>query len=297
MTPEVRAGSGWANIYWHGWLFDALVRGAGEGGGAGEGDDPYAAQRFPLVGVWPRTATGAAEWTEDAAGGGGGGGGGAGAALGDARAGWNGRLRPADQHIHKVDPYAGGTREGTIALYLEAGMDRETAEAAVLGAELECDSYHIGSDSARARLSAGAVAWAVCVDLDPSRARARARAGDAARRRAAEQRGAGPRRARERRARARARAHADDLREGRGDAKGGDAKDGADAKGGDAKDGADAKGGDAKRGADAKGGDAKGGTDAKGGAGGGGDDAKGGAGGGGDDADAAARARRRGRAG
>ena len=92
-------------------------------------------------------------------------------AFGHVRAaGTDGELQPADQHIHKVDPYAGGTREDTLQLYIEAGMDAETAAAAVLGAELEAESFHLGADNARVAVSChpdGCAAWAICADLEP----------------------------------------------------------------------------------------------------------------------------------
>jgi hypothetical protein len=86
---------------------------------------------------------------------------------------------------------------------MEAGMDRESAEAAVLGSELECDTYHVGSDSGRVALwlkgeedrlkqgtetpplpatvtgggaaaDASAAGWAVCVDLETGHPRGQA---------------------------------------------------------------------------------------------------------------------------
>jgi len=42
----------------------------------------------------------------------------------------------------------------------------------VLSAELDCDQYHVGSDSARVALQpavpGGAAAWVACVDLGPA---------------------------------------------------------------------------------------------------------------------------------
>lgn len=164
VAAEPRRGSAWANLYFHGWLFAPHV-GAGAANGGTEG--PQAVQLFPLCGVWDASA-GMGAFEGDATGGYGGG-------HGDARAAGVGSLRAADQHIHKVDAYAGGDREGTISLYIEQGFSREAAEAAVVAAELESTQYHVGSDCARVRLDlhAGraaddggvAIAWAVCIDL------------------------------------------------------------------------------------------------------------------------------------
>ena len=97
-------------------------------------------------------------------------------------------LYPADQHMHKVDPFAGADREATVALYVDEGYDRGTAEAIVTASEADCDLYHVGSDSARISFGSGggglgspteeglfagglpeggAAAWAVAVDLPP----------------------------------------------------------------------------------------------------------------------------------
>lgn len=114
-----------------------------------------AAQRNPLVGLWQPTAGICAF---DAA---------------DVRAaGSGGRVQPSDQHIHKIDCYAGGTREGTIQLYVESGYDRETAEAVVTADEMAASQFHVGSDASRIGLRAlpdGSAAWLVCVELDPTR--------------------------------------------------------------------------------------------------------------------------------
>eukprot|EP00658_Telonema_sp_P-2_P029930 TRINITY_DN22694_c0_g1_i1.p1 TRINITY_DN22694_c0_g1~~TRINITY_DN22694_c0_g1_i1.p1 ORF type:complete len:303 (+),score=60.80 TRINITY_DN22694_c0_g1_i1:147-1055(+) len=134
----------WANLYFHGWLFSELAQSTPQ---------PGAAQRFPLIGVWePRG--GLSVWSEDE--------------RGTVRS----ALRPADQHIHKVDAYAGGDRESTIALYIESGYDRETAEAVLTADEADCDTYHVGADAARGRVSPGAQeswGWVACVDMEGSK--------------------------------------------------------------------------------------------------------------------------------
>eukprot|EP00927_Polykrikos_kofoidii_P068520 TRINITY_DN63884_c0_g1_i1.p1 TRINITY_DN63884_c0_g1~~TRINITY_DN63884_c0_g1_i1.p1 ORF type:complete len:350 (+),score=56.61 TRINITY_DN63884_c0_g1_i1:81-1130(+) len=150
VTTEPSVGANWANVYFHGWLFNEEIE--------AQGANLYAAQRFPLIGFWEPIG-GIAAWEEDVP------------AFGDVRAaGCKGCLRPADQHIHKIDAYAGGDREGTIALYMEAGMDRESAEAAVVSSECESDQFHVGSDCARVKLTPtpeGSAVWVACVDLKP----------------------------------------------------------------------------------------------------------------------------------
>ena len=84
VTTEVMPGSGWCNLWFHGWLFDPLIHHATADGAA----LPYAAQRFPLVGAWPLPGVGGlSAWEEDVP------------AFGDARcAGISGNLQPCDQH-------------------------------------------------------------------------------------------------------------------------------------------------------------------------------------------------------
>eukprot|EP00656_Telonema_subtile_P019089 TRINITY_DN20377_c0_g1_i2.p1 TRINITY_DN20377_c0_g1~~TRINITY_DN20377_c0_g1_i2.p1 ORF type:complete len:297 (-),score=51.69 TRINITY_DN20377_c0_g1_i2:66-956(-) len=149
ISTEPNAGSDWANLYFHGWLYSELLE--------REGNSLYAAQRFPLVGVFdasdgilafdPRDVRSAGSGALDA-----------------------GTVCPADQHIHKIDAYAGGDRDSTIALYMESGMDRDTAEAAVMASEADSNMFHVGADMARIQLNpqgGGSLAWAVCVDLEP----------------------------------------------------------------------------------------------------------------------------------
>ena len=150
--PVGGADDTWANLYWHGWLFGDIIE---------SGAEPDAVQRFPLCGIWDPSPGITAFDSGDALGD---------VGLGDdVRAAGVTCLRAADQHIHKLDAYAGGDRDGTIALCMEQGFTREAAEASVLAAERECGQYHVGSDTARValRLDApgGAVCWAVCVDL------------------------------------------------------------------------------------------------------------------------------------
>lgn len=162
ITAEPTASTGWANAYFHGWLFAPLLD-------AADREAPFAALRYPLVGVWEPTA-GIAPFESDehsnafrAC-----------ASGEDVRAaGSDGVLRPANQHIHKVDAYAGGDRASTIALYMEAGCDRETAEAAVIGDEAAAAEYHFGADSARVCIDAragGSTAVVIAADLEPGAA-------------------------------------------------------------------------------------------------------------------------------
>lgn len=173
VTTVPVAGAAWANLYWHGWLFGTALD---------DGAAPNAIQRFPLCGIWEATA-GIGPFKEEVAGESGQAfADGAGGRRGDVRAAGHETLRAADQHAHKVDAYAGGDRESTIALYMEQGFPRDAAEAAVLGDEWQAEHYHVGSDAARVALGEelgdqgpGAACWAVCVDLaQPKQPRAQA---------------------------------------------------------------------------------------------------------------------------
>ena len=186
----------WANVWFHGWLYSKAVEEANSRGADCKlGSEADAVQRYPLVGIFAdSTSAGASTLSSPSAGG---------FApfqgtdacfrsaddASDTRAaGWGGALQPVDQHLHKVDPHAGGSREDTIELYVsEMGMSREDAVAVVAASEIESDQYHLGSDCARVDVSSIAVdsavdqvspaelthttpspcciAWAVAVDL------------------------------------------------------------------------------------------------------------------------------------
>ena len=152
VSADPSQGCGWCNIYFHGWLYNDII----ESQGAAE---LSAQQRYPLVGIYHTAGI-------DSFSGEGPGGVFSDAQGIDVRAAGKGELFPADQHIHKVDAYAGGDRRSTIELYLSEGYDQEMAEAIVVASELECGSFHVGSDAARVSMGpGGGIAWCVAVEL------------------------------------------------------------------------------------------------------------------------------------
>lgn len=118
-----------ASLFHHGWLHGDAAR-------AGRS----AAQAWPLIGVL--AAAGAL--SEDP---------GDGDALGDGpSAPFDGRLAPADAHIHRVDPWAGGSRADMVALLRESGLSAEDAEAFADAEAAGAGDYHFGADMARVQL-------------------------------------------------------------------------------------------------------------------------------------------------
>jgi hypothetical protein len=84
----------------------------------------------------------------------------------------DGRLKPADCHIHLVDPLAGGTREEFIALLVESGLDIDAASAHADAEQAMALSYHLGADMARVGIRPSATepvgsAWVVCLNRQP----------------------------------------------------------------------------------------------------------------------------------
>jgi hypothetical protein len=152
------------NVFFHGWLFSDALDAADA-----RGESVSAMQKFPLAGVWRPLGSGKGLLARPKP---------AEPHLFCDAAGFDVRdagllpdhLYPADQHIHTVDPYAGGDRTSTVELYLSEGYDRETAEAIVDASVDEMGAFHLGSDSARISLhsplpDAGSAIWAVVVDL------------------------------------------------------------------------------------------------------------------------------------
>ena len=126
----------YGNMFFHGWLFADTVT----------PPSPLGANRWPLCGLYDAVGI---RGYEDAS------------LVGAAAAAPENSLRPADQHIHRVDP-------SDEMLALDAMGLSEEDRAAICSALGEA-SWHIGSDSARIRTDAASptvgVGWAVAVDL------------------------------------------------------------------------------------------------------------------------------------
>jgi hypothetical protein len=84
-------------------------------------------------------------------------------------------LTPADQHIHKVDSWAGGTKEDYITLLRRSGMSAEDATAFALAEECTSTDFYLGGDMARVQVASSvsssyqdegfSSALVLCVDL------------------------------------------------------------------------------------------------------------------------------------
>jgi len=135
------------NLYFHGWLFENEVLSGAS-----------ASQKYPLIGLFS-PIVGFREYEDKSL-------------MGNtASAGFN-FLRSSDQHIHTVDPFAGGTSESYIALLIESGMSRQDAEAIATIEAMEINQYYMGSDSARVSLKTDIPinqAWVVCVERTKSK--------------------------------------------------------------------------------------------------------------------------------
>lgn len=118
-----------ASLFHHGWLHGDAAR-------AGSS----AAQAWPLIGVLAAAGALSADPGD-------------GDALGDGpSAPFDGRLAPADAHIHRVDPWAGGSRADMVALLRESGLSSEDAEAFADAEAAGAGDYHFGADMARVQL-------------------------------------------------------------------------------------------------------------------------------------------------
>lgn len=118
-----------ASLFHHGWLHGAAAR-----------EGRSAAQAWPLIGVLAATGALSADPGD-------------GDALGvGPSAPFDGRLAPADAHIHRVDPWAGGSRADMVALLRESGLSREDAEAFADAEAAGAGDYHFGADMARVQL-------------------------------------------------------------------------------------------------------------------------------------------------
>ena len=141
-----------ANLFHHGWLYEKAAS-----------ERVYGKIAYPLIGVVSCSGDGLLCYDP-----------GDGDALGeDPSAPFDGTLRPADQHIHKVDSLAGGSLEEYIRLLMETGLSHEDA---TVFAEVEmstADEYYMGADMARLQLNTSSSttctsAVVVCVDLQMS---------------------------------------------------------------------------------------------------------------------------------
>lgn len=77
-------------------------------------------------------------------------------------------LGPADQHIHTVDPFAGGTEEMFVNLLVENGMSHEDAVVFAQVEKTAAGDYHCGADMARVLISSSSglgSGWVVCMDV------------------------------------------------------------------------------------------------------------------------------------
>jgi hypothetical protein len=77
----------------------------------------------------------------------------------------------ADQHIHKVDLFAGGSRDDYIELLISNGLNIEDAEIFVQIEENSSNDYYLGSDMAKIGFNCDNICdtFVVCIDLsDPN---------------------------------------------------------------------------------------------------------------------------------
>jgi hypothetical protein len=137
------------NLYFHGWLFENEVM-------AGNS----AAQKYPHIGVFS-PMVGISEYIDSSL-------------MGTTASAGINAFRSADQHIHTIDPFAGGSAESYKQLLIESGMTAEDAEAIATVEALDANQYYMGSDSARVSLNLGLPlnqAWVVCVDKSFTKSR------------------------------------------------------------------------------------------------------------------------------
>jgi hypothetical protein len=142
-------GSRTANLFHHGWIHgDAANRHCS------------AAQSFPLIGVWGTAGCVSAVHHSSAE---------VDPAPYDDAPCNERLLKPADCHIHTVDPFAGGTRDDFIALLMESGMEQDAAVAHSDTEAAMASMYHFGADNARVAVAPSpespvGSAWVLCVD-------------------------------------------------------------------------------------------------------------------------------------
>jgi hypothetical protein len=138
-----------ANLYFHGWLFEHEVMSGNS-----------AAQKNPLIGIFS-PMVGISEYVDRSL-------------MGTTASAAINAFRAADQHIHTIDPFAGGSAESYTQLLIESGMTPEDAQAIAMVEALDANQYYMGSDSARVSLNLSLPlnqAWAVCVDKSYSKTR------------------------------------------------------------------------------------------------------------------------------
>jgi hypothetical protein len=130
------------NLYFHGWLFENDVA-----------IEKSASQKNPLVGLFS-PFVGFSEYIDRSL-------------IGETASAGINFLRASDQHIHTIDPFAGGSAESYKTLLIESGMSAEDAEAIAMVEALDANQYYMGSDSARVSLNLDIPVnqgWVVCVD-------------------------------------------------------------------------------------------------------------------------------------
>ena len=81
-----------------------------------------------------------------------------------------GVMKCADQHIHKVDPWGGGTMEEYCVLLMQTGMTREEADSIAAAEKCYENDYYLGADMARILVThvddvAFCTSLIICIDL------------------------------------------------------------------------------------------------------------------------------------
>lgn len=130
------------NLYFHGWLFENEVIGG-----------ISASQKNPLIGMFS-PFVGFKEYIDNSL-------------MGSVASAGIDFVRASDQHIHTVDPFAGGTAESYKALLMENGTSAEDADMIIMVESMDANQYYMGSDSARVYLNMNVPvnqAWVACVE-------------------------------------------------------------------------------------------------------------------------------------
>jgi len=129
------------NLYFHGWLFEH------------EATLGVNSQKYPLIGIFS-PIVGFSEYLDNSL-------------MGNTASAGIDCFRSADQHIHTVDPFAGGSADSYKVLLIESGMSPEDAEVIASIEAMDANQYYMGSDSARVSLNLDIPinqAWVVCVN-------------------------------------------------------------------------------------------------------------------------------------
>jgi hypothetical protein len=130
------------NLYFHGFLFENEVLGG-----------LPASQKNPLIGVFS-PLVGFKEYVDSSL-------------IGSVASAGIDSVRAADQHIHTVDPFAGGTAESYKALLIENGTSAEDADMIIMVESMDANQYYMGSDAARVYINMKIPVnqgWVVCIE-------------------------------------------------------------------------------------------------------------------------------------